>query len=216
MHIEKINDHKIRCFVTASDLMARKLTIKELKYGNQATMDLFHDVVEEASSRYGFNEEEFPIMIEAVPIGPDGLMITVSAIEEAEEMDPHFARFTPFEEENTKPRYQDRQDVFSTDDPRPFTSAVFSFSGIDDVMAFTLRVSEDFSGKSLLYRNTEQNGFYLTLQKPETLSVKDFRTFVNSLSEFGEFSDNSQVLFAYLSEHQEPVMKDPLTVLRRL
>ena len=71
MRIEKINDHQIRCIVTSADLRERRLTMKELRYGNQATMDLFHEVVQEASSRYGFNEEEFPLMIEAVPLNAE-------------------------------------------------------------------------------------------------------------------------------------------------
>ena len=45
MRIEKINDHQIRCIVTSADLRERRLTMKELRYGNQATMDLFHEVV---------------------------------------------------------------------------------------------------------------------------------------------------------------------------
>ena len=84
MRIEKINDHQIRCIVTARDLSERQLTFKELKYGNQATMDLFHEVVEEAIERYGFNQEEYPLMIEAVPLSPEELMITVSALSDSE------------------------------------------------------------------------------------------------------------------------------------
>lgn len=218
MRIERINDHQIRCIVTAADLSERKLTLKELKYGNQATMDLFHEVVEEASERYGFNQEEYPLMIEAVPISPDELMITVSALSDSEELDPHFARFTPFEDDQARPRPSHMPGSFFSpeDNGQMLRSGVFLFKDIDAVMAFCSHVSREFPGKSLLYRNPSAPGFCLTLKKPEEMNGIDFSAFLNSLSEFGERAENDQVFLAYLTEHETPVMEDPLTVFRQL
>lgn len=215
MRIEKINDHQIRCIINANDLRERKMTLKDVRYGNQATMDLFHEVVEEASIRYGFNAEEFPLMIEAVPLNENEIMITVSAIEESEEMDPHFARFVPLEEENRNSRKAGPfTEAFldTRDDSHALNSCVFLLKDIDEVMAFSKQASA-FTGKSLLYRNEQDLSFYLVMLRPEDMTGKDFHRIVNSLNEFGERMEAGQVLTAFLSEHEKPVMEDPILSL---
>ena len=52
MHMEKINEHQIRCTLSAQDLNARRLTLKDLKYGSSETMDLFRDIVNKVSAEF--------------------------------------------------------------------------------------------------------------------------------------------------------------------
>ncbi len=41
MRMERINDRQVRCLITAQDLKQRKLMLRELKYGNRETSELF-------------------------------------------------------------------------------------------------------------------------------------------------------------------------------
>ena len=224
MRIEKINDHQIRCIVTSADLRERRLTMKELRYGNQATMDLFHEVVQEASSRYGFNEEEFPLMIEAVPLNAEELMITISAIEETEELDPHFAQFAPMEEAESGRRHgpfmnsSEASPFLPVDDERfVHNHSVFFFRNIDDVMTFCHLAAPSFHGNSLLYRIRDREGldegFYLAMTRPSSMSSGEFNALLNTLSEYGESRENAAVLAALLKEHETPVMENPIQLL---
>ena len=97
MHMEKINEHQVRCLISSQDLLQRKLTAGELRYGAPETRALFKEVLQKASQQYGFNKEEYPVMIEAVPV-TEGLLIVLSAVENPEETDPHFVHF--HEEDN--------------------------------------------------------------------------------------------------------------------
>ena len=93
MRMERINDRQVRCLITAQDLKQRKLMLRELKYGNRETSELFREILTRATTEYGFNEDELPVMIEAVPLNANELLIILSAVEDAEELDPHFAHF---------------------------------------------------------------------------------------------------------------------------
>ena len=54
MKIEKINDNQIRCTLTRADLAARHLKLSELAYGTEKAKMLFHDMMQQASSEFGF------------------------------------------------------------------------------------------------------------------------------------------------------------------
>ena len=67
MKIEKVNDNQIRCTLTKEDLACRSLKISELAYGTQKAKDLFRDMMQQASFEFGFEAEDIPLMIEAIP-----------------------------------------------------------------------------------------------------------------------------------------------------
>jgi len=67
MKIEKVNDHQIRCTLTKADLADRELKISELAYGTEKAKSLFRDMMQQASLKFGFEAEDIPLMIEAIP-----------------------------------------------------------------------------------------------------------------------------------------------------
>ena len=42
------------------------------------------------------------------------------------------------------------------------------------------------------------------------MSGQDFFRFLNTVLEYADIVDNSAILYAYLDEHEHPVMEDPL------
>ena len=67
MKIEKVNDHQIRCTLTKEDLADREIKLSELAYGTDKAKDLFRDMMQQASFEFGFEAEDIPLMIEAIP-----------------------------------------------------------------------------------------------------------------------------------------------------
>ncbi len=94
MKIEKINDKQIRCTLNGDDLANRHIKLSELAYGTDNAKALFQDMMEQAKKEYGFNAENSPIMVEAVPMAPDSIMLIISKIDDPEEMDTRFSRFS--------------------------------------------------------------------------------------------------------------------------
>lgn len=94
MKIEKLNDDQIRCTLTMADLAERKIRLHELAYGTEKARSLFRDMMEEAYRKFGFSAENVPIMIEAVPFADDGIVLIISKVDDPEELDTRFSRFT--------------------------------------------------------------------------------------------------------------------------
>ena len=95
MKIEKINENQIRCTLTKNDLADRELKISELAYGSEKAKTLFRDMMEMASYECGFEADDIPLMIEAVPISAECIVLTITKVEDPEELDTRFSKFAP-------------------------------------------------------------------------------------------------------------------------
>lgn len=95
MKIEKVNDHQIRCTLTKADLADRELKISELAYGTEKAKNLFRDMMQQASLKFGFEAEDIPLMIEAIPLNADCIVLIITKVEDPEELDTRFSKFAP-------------------------------------------------------------------------------------------------------------------------
>ena len=100
MRIEKINDHQIRCTLSQKDLKDRELRISELAYGTEKAKALFRDMMQQASYEFGFEVDDIPLMIEAIPMLPDALVLVITKVEDPDELDTRFSHFTDDPEED--------------------------------------------------------------------------------------------------------------------
>lgn len=95
MKIEKVNDYQIRCTLTREDLASRKLKISELAYGSKKAKMLFKDMMEMANFEYGFEADNIPLMIEAIPVNSECIVLIITKVEDPEELDTRFSKFAP-------------------------------------------------------------------------------------------------------------------------
>ncbi len=112
MKIEKVNDHQIRCTLTKADLADRELKISELAYGTEKAKELFRDMMQQASIKFGFEADDIPLMIEAVPLNADCIVLIITKVEDPEELDTRFSKFAPFVHDDE----EDSNDNFLTED----------------------------------------------------------------------------------------------------
>ena len=99
MRIERINDNQIRCTLSSYDLSMRNLNLRELAYGTEKARKLFHEMIQKASNEVGFEVEDIPLMVEAIPLSSEGVMLVITKIEDPEELDTRFSKFSPMTEE---------------------------------------------------------------------------------------------------------------------
>ncbi len=98
MKIEKISDTQIRCRLTPEDLAERQIQLSELAYGSEKARALFRDMMVQANREYGFtNDANTPLMIEAIPGSGNSLTLVITKVEDPEELDTRFAKFSPTE-----------------------------------------------------------------------------------------------------------------------
>lgn len=126
MKLEKLNDNQIRCILDKSDLDERELHLSELAYGSTKARELFRDMIEKAANEFGFEVDNIPLMIEAIPVSMDCLILVVTKVEDPEELDTRFARFSSHLQDADMD--DENFDLLDDDD--------MMLSGMDGVLAF--------------------------------------------------------------------------------
>lgn len=94
MKIEKISDNQIRCTLNKDDLVDRELRISELAYGTEKAKTLFRDMMQQASYEFGFEADDIPLMIEAIPISSECLILVITKVDNPDELDTRFSKFS--------------------------------------------------------------------------------------------------------------------------
>jgi adapter protein MecA 1/2 len=128
MKIEKVNDNQIRCTLTKDDLADRELKISELAYGTEKAKSLFRDMMQQASYEFGFEAEDIPLMIEAIPLSADCIILVITKVEDPEELDTRFSKFAP--------SLSDEADMENDAEVSPLT-------GADDVLDLFKKIHEE-------------------------------------------------------------------------
>lgn len=99
MKIEKVNDNQIRCTLTKEDLANRHLKLSELAYGTEKAKMLFHDMMQQANYEFGFETDDLPLMIEAIPVSSDSIVLLITKVEYPDELDTRFSKFSESSED---------------------------------------------------------------------------------------------------------------------
>ncbi len=127
MKIEKINDNQIRCTLSKQELEERQIKISELAYGSEKAKDLFHDMIEQANDEFGFEVDDMPIMVEAIPLNGENLVLQITKVEYPDELDPRFSKFSEPNEE------------WGSENINPFAG----MHGADEILALFKKFAED-------------------------------------------------------------------------
>ncbi len=137
MKIEKVNDNQIRCTLTREDLDNRQLKLSELAYGTEKAKSLFREMMQQASYEFGFEAENIPLMIEAIPLSSDTILLIITKVEYPEELDTRFSKFSEPSEDY--------------DDHHANNTEMIS-EGADDILDLFGKIQ-----KSQTSKNTEKN-----------------------------------------------------------
>ncbi len=246
MKIERINENQIRCTLTNFDLSVRNLTLPELAYGSEKARNLFREMIQRASNEVGFDAEDIPLMVEAIPLANDSVVLIITKVEDPEELDTRFSKFSPSEEEEdawgdlasqflegaegllnfigngnleivNAPEEVPALTAEEPDQPDPAQfTRTFQFDSLDTVCAAARYADSSFTGSSVLYKNPTNNAYYLVVKKGDSSEASFHRT-LNALSEYGSRIRKDSTSEAYYAEHYEIIVKaDALNVLSRL
>lgn len=135
MRIEKVNDTQIRCTLTKEDLAERQIKLSELAYGSEKAKTLFRDMIQQAAFEFGFEAENIPLMIEAIPLSTDAIILIITKVEYPEELDTRFSQFSPASEE----------DDYDTETPFPEAPLL---EGAEDIMRLLNKLKENAAVKN--------------------------------------------------------------------
>ena len=100
MKIERINENQIRCTLSNFDLSVRNMNLGELAYGSEKARSLFREMIQRAANEVGFEAEDIPLMVEAIPMANESVMLIITKMEDPEELDTRFSKFSPADDED--------------------------------------------------------------------------------------------------------------------
>lgn len=225
MKIEKLNDNQIRCTLTRADLAERQLKLSELAYGTEKAKSLFHDMMQQASFEFGFEADDIPLMIEAIPASADSIVLIITKVEDPEELDTRFSKFAPLPngEFESKQNVLDKLDgaeeflellnkvkeavaepAVSPASTEPAIKKLgvrlFSFPTMDSVIHATHLLSPMYFGSNTLYKD-EKHAVYILAMSQSEHTAGEFNKICNMVSEYGSLEKASSASLAYLEEH---------------
>lgn len=207
MRIERISTNQIRCTLSSIDLQNRNLNVTELAYGSDNAKALFREMLHKASYEVGFDTDDSPLMIEAVPMSNESIIIYVTKVDDPDELDTRFAKFAPAISDDYLSTLDIRIDnllegALDHDDTQNSISnnylRVFSFNSLDEFITASKAVG-NYSGENTLYKDEVNNKFILVLKKNE--NKKDFSSAANILSEYGTKLPATSFSNDYYKEH---------------
>ena len=238
MKLEKVNDNQIRCTLTKADLADRQLKISELAYGTEKAKTLFRDMMQQASYEFGFEAEDIPLMIEAIPLSADCIVLIITKVEDPEELDTRFSNFAPSVHEDDSDSSLENMiqtftegaenvlDLFKRlkEESEKMTSGGKDASDKKDdeegelckVFSFTdldqiTRLAHVLSGfytGRSSLYKDDRNGKYLLFVLKSNHTREDFNKVCNIASEYGVMENLTDVTIAYLDEHGGLIIKD--------
>lgn len=230
MKIEKVNENQIRCTLTREDLASRELKVSELAYGTEKAKNLFRDMMRQANYEFGFEAEDIPLMIEAIPLNAECIVLIITKVEDPEELDTRFSRFAPSVTEDL----EDADSDVSSDSPDEVfdlfrqiqtqaqeeppsesdnsqavseRSRLFMMDSLQQVINAASVIAGHYRGLSRLYKD-ERTGRYLLLLTQGVQDSADFDRTCNIISEYGAIQRTAAASGTFLAEHCEALIAD--------
>lgn len=167
MKIEKINENQIRCTLTRADLEERHIRLSELAYGSENAKSLFRDMMQQANLEFGFEADNTPLMIEAIPVSADSIILIISKVDDPEELDTRFSKFTPLGNSGT-----------SSEEAPPV-----EVEGADDILGIFQKIYEAKS-RAMERKKKERNSEETTKETKKTEISEETPVSVNLMREY--------------------------------
>lgn len=211
MKIEKLSDTQIQVTLNHADLIDRDLKISELAYGSKKAQALFKDMMARAYEDFGFETDNVPLMIEAVPLAGDSIMIVVTKVEDPTQIEQKLEAIGERPTHRTfKEPEEDRLTDLALMGKEPTTeesqaenkgkdkSLTYLFNDFDNVCMAAHRAKPMFVGDNSLYKFNEK--YFLILNKNKKANAK-CEELVGILDEFGSKCPSTSLNELFLREH---------------
>lgn len=195
MRIEKVNENQIRCTLTKEDLANRKLKLSELAYGSEKAKNLFRDMMQQASFEFGFEAEDIPLMIEAIPVSSECIVLIITKVDDPEELDTRFAKFAPSVQQNTS----------ST----PISDLIDNLQeGADDVLDLFKKLKDTYSATQSAAGQSLPSSEDLSEMSDEDAKAAAKNSFKNSLKKrLSDAEENMAFVRIYAFDSMDEIIK---------
>ena len=209
MKIERINENQIRCTLSSFDLSVRNLNLGELAYGSEKARNLFREMIQKASNEVGFDAEDIPLMVEAIPLSNESVMLVITKIEDPEELDTRFSKFSQMADEDTDSIFGGIANEFLEGADGLMELLKQNLLGLSsqegDSAPATPQTEDGSKAQEIQTRIYRFDQYYLVLSSADTEPLV-FSRVCNILAEYGEKIRHQPASEAYYKEHYEVIV----------
>ena len=238
MKLEKLNDNQIRCTLTKDDLADRQIKLSELAYGSEKAKSLFRDMMLQANAEFGFEANDIPLMIEAIPMPNECIVLIITKVSDPEELDTRFSKFSPSSTDTLEVSSDPKKpvsaegadevlDIFKRmmeqhlkglEETKKEEVAVTVADDIDltrlycfgnlESIVDAAHVLKDYYHGENRLYKNSSRKLYYLILSKSSHTPEEFNKICNMLSEYGTSEKFVAASEAYLEEHYEPVIKN--------
>ena len=203
MKIERISENQLKLTLTKDDLMERDIKLEDLISPSEKTQKLFRDIMEQALDEEDFISENTPLMVEAVPMGVDGIMIIVTKVNNKDGKNSTPADLLQQAQE-TRRWKKKPLDTLEHAEEKNSDLLIYSFPALDDVIRVSIRLDSSFKGESAVYKNASK--YFLVLQGDTYTAEESSAELELILKEYGQKHVSTPLAKYYLLEHGETII----------
>ena len=208
MKIEKISNAQIRCTLSKTDLTKRQIKLSELAYGTEKTQELFKDMMAQASVEFGFEADNVPLMIEAIPLSKESIMLIITKVDNPEELEDKLTSIPQQNIRNFKKKEIADNNQTTTKEIRYIQKLIiYSFKSLDEVITVAHIINPLYDGLNSLYKDETINKYYLVVHKSGDNSDA-FVGLNGYLSEYGNKVSATNIMETFYEEHHETIIKN--------
>lgn len=205
MKIEKISDTQVKFMLTTSELKDRDIKLEELAISSDKTKKLFQDIMEKALDECGFDANDSPLIVEALPASVDGIIIIVTKVDTSKKA---LEKVSVKSLVNDLHRYKKNSIIIRKSNVAEDKNLlVYTFSTLDKIIDTSVLLDKIFVGKSTVYKY--KNRFFLTLEIKNDGETDISQKLQSILNEYGRKYISSSVIKNYLYEYGELIAKSP-------
>ena len=237
MKLEKLNDNQIRCTLTRDDLADRQIKLSELAYGSEKAKSLFRDMMLQANAEFGFEANEVPLMIEAIPMPNECVVLIITKVTDPEELDTRFSKVSPASADTldtlsepqkaAAPEGADEvldlfkrmveQHLKAEPESKKETPAAASSEHIDltrlycfgnlDSIIDAAHILKDYYHGKNRLYKNRSKKLYYLVLSKSSHTPEEFNKICNILTEYGSNEPYTKATEAYMAEHYDLVIK---------
>ena len=237
MKLEKLNDNQIRCTLTKDDLADRQIKISELAYGSEKAKSLFRDMMLQANAEFGFEANDIPLMIEAIPMPNECIVLIITKVSDPEELDTRFSKFSPSSTDTLEVSSDSKKsvsaegadevlDIFKRmmeqhlkglEETKKEEAAVTLADDIDltrlycfgnlESIVDAAHVLKDYYHGENRLYKNSSRKLYYLILSKSSHTPEEFNKICNILTEYGSNEPYTKSTEAYMAEHYDLVIK---------
>lgn len=224
MQFKRINENTIRCILTEEDMIEEGLRIEDFFTNKDKTRGFLEHIVKQAQEEVDYHASGDTLSMQVMPLPHNGLAITFSeqaepsfqnilghlrsALEEFKDVDMEHLASGAAEpgKEQADEKTAEKKKAKEKQKTKPTFLNVFLFQNLSMLEDFCATIPEEYTIKSQLYKDPEQNTYYLILEKGR-MSLKNISIVAMRAREYATLVSDQESFVAYCKEHFKCILK---------